>query len=146
MKICCALLFVLLLASVVSAGDPVQEITAMLHEQDAAWSRGDLDGFMKCYEDSGELVFMTSDGPVRSYQTLKERYEKRYKTGANDFGKLTFSDLQVEVLADGIARAYGKWIVDTKDTDGKPKQLSGWFSLILKNTPKGWKIIHDHSS
>lgn len=124
----------------------VGEITTMLHEQDAAWTAGDLDGFMKFYDDSGALVFMTSEGPLRSYQGLKERYERRYKTGANDFGKLTFSDLQVEALAKGIARAYGKWMVEQKDAEGKDKQLSGWFTLILKKTTAGWKIIHDHSS
>lgn len=138
------LMFLLLsvwFVSVASGEDAVTQITAMLHDQDAAWTRGDLDGFMKYYDDTGALVFMTSDGPVRSYQTLKERYEKRYKTGANDFGKLTFSDLQVEILAKDIARAYGKWMVEQPD-----KQLSGWFTLILKKTRSGWKIIHDHSS
>ena len=131
----------LLLAANVFAGNATEEITKMLHDQDAAWTRGDLDGFMSCYDRTGALVFMTTDGPVSSYETLKARYEKRYKTGQNDFGKLTFSDLQVEELAPGIARAYGKWTVEQKD-----KALSGWFSLILKKTPEGWKIIHDHSS
>ena len=132
---------ILLMAGTVAAGNATEEITKMLHDQDAAWTRGDLDGFMSCYDRTGALVFMTSDGPVRSYETLKARYEKRYKTGQNDFGKLTFSDLQVEELADGIARAYGKWTVEQKD-----KTLSGWFTVILKKTPEGWKIIHDHSS
>lgn len=131
----------LMLAANVLAGNAVEDITKMLREQDAAWTRGDLDGFMSCYDRSGALVFMTTDGPLRSYEALKARYEKRYKTGANDFGKLTFSDLQVEVLSAGIARAYGKWTVEQKD-----QTLSGWFSLILKKTAAGWKIIHDHSS
>lgn len=135
------LLFSVWFVSAASGEDPVAQITAMLHEQDAAWTRGDLDGFMKCYDDTGALVFMTTDGPMRSYKDLKARYEKRYKTGANDFGKLTFSDLQVEILAKDIARAYGKWMVEQPD-----KKLSGWFTLILKKTPAGWKIIHDHSS
>lgn len=136
-----SLIAILFLASFGYASDATKEITDLLHEQDAAWTRGDLDGFMKPYDSSGNLVFMTSDGPVRSYDTLKARYEKRYKTGENDFGKLTFSDLQVEELAPGLARAYGKWTVEQKD-----KTLSGWFTLILKKTPAGWKIIHDHSS
>jgi len=141
MKRLALLLLAVLWVPAAFGADAVAEITAMLHEQDAAWTRGDLDGFMKPYDDTGELAFMTSDGPLRSYQALKERYEKRYKTGANDFGKLTFSDLQVELLAPDVARAYGKWMVEQKD-----KTLSGWFTLILKKTATGWKIIHDHSS
>jgi ketosteroid isomerase-like protein len=121
--------------------DAKSEIVPLLKEQDAAWSRGDLDGFMKYYDPSSELVFMGSTGPVRSAQVLKDYYDKKYKKGNGDFGKLTFSDLEVEELAPGIARAWGKWLVVQKD-----QKLSGWFSLIWKKTPDGWRIIHDHSS
>jgi ketosteroid isomerase-like protein len=134
------LIFLFGLASIVFA-DAKSEIIPLLKEQDAAWSRGDLDGFMKYYDSSSELVFMGSNGPVRSAQTLKEYYDKKYKKGTADFGKLTFSDLEVEELAPGLARAWGKWLVEQKD-----QKLSGWFSLIWKKTPAGWRIIHDHSS
>ncbi|HET6267890.1 MAG TPA: nuclear transport factor 2 family protein [Acidobacteriota bacterium] len=137
-----AFLFTLIAVLPVWAGDAKTEITALLTQQDQAWNRGDLDGFMKPYEGSESLVFMTSDGPLRSAQLLKERYEKRYKTGQNDFGHLTFSELQVEELCKDVARAYGKWTVVQKDKE----PLSGWFTLILKKTSSGWRIIHDHSS
>jgi ketosteroid isomerase-like protein len=135
------LLIVLSFSGVLWAGTVKEEITALLMEQDAAWNRGDLDGFMKPYDDSPELVFMGSDGPVRSSQVLKEHYESKYKTGQSDFGKLTFSELEVEELAPGIARAWGKWQVEQKD-----QTLSGWFTLILQKKQNGWRIIHDHSS
>lgn len=121
--------------------DAKSEIISLLKEQDAAWSKGDLDGFMKYYDSTPELVFMGSNGPVRSAQVLKDYYDKKYKKGNGDFGKLTFSDLEVEELAPGLARAWGKWLVEQKD-----QKLSGWFSLIWKKTPAGWRIIHDHSS
>jgi ketosteroid isomerase-like protein len=139
-KILMLLILVLGLAGFVFA-DVKSEIIPLLKEQDAAWSRGDLDGFMKYYDPSSELVFMGSTGPVRSAQVLKDYYDKKYKKGNGDFGKLTFSDLEVEELAPGIARAWGKWLVEQKD-----QKLSGWFSLIWKKTPAGWRIIHDHSS
>jgi ketosteroid isomerase-like protein len=135
------LLIVLFSSSFLYAG-PKEEITSMLKEQDAAWSRGDLDAFMKPYESTGELVYIGSSGPMRNVQEMKKRYEEKYKNGANDFGKLTFSELQVEELAPGLARAWGKWLVEQKDK----KQLTGWFSLVLKKKNDGWKIIHDHSS
>jgi len=135
------LLIVFLFSSMLTAATVSDEITALLMAQDAAWNRGDLDGFMKPYDNTPELVFMGSSGPVRSAQVLKEHYESKYKTGQSDFGKLTFSELQVEELAPGIARAWGKWQVEQKE-----QTLSGWFTLILQKKQNGWKIIHDHSS
>jgi ketosteroid isomerase-like protein len=139
-KIWILLVLVLGLATFVFA-DAKSEIIPLLKEQDAAWSRGDLDGFMKYYDSTSALVFMGSDGPIRSAQVLKDHYDKKYNKGKSDFGKLTFSNLEVEELAPGLARAWGKWLVEQKD-----EKLSGWFSLIWKKTPAGWRIIHDHSS
>jgi ketosteroid isomerase-like protein len=121
-------------------GDTASEITQLLKAQDEAWNRGDLDGFVAPYDASGELVFMSSV-IIRDPKDLKERYEKRYKDGQADFGKLTFSDLQVEELAPGLARAWGKWSVAQKD-----KTSSGYFTLILQKRNGQWRIIHDHSS
>lgn len=122
-------------------GGTKEEIIALLEEQDAAWNRGDLDGFVKPYDETAELVYIGSSGPIRSAQVMKERYEARYKTRQSDFGKLTFSELQVEELAPGLARAWGKWTVEQNG-----KTQSGWFTLIMKKKPEGWRIIHDHSS
>jgi ketosteroid isomerase-like protein len=119
-----------------------EEITSIVKEQEAAWNRGDLDGFMKPYDSSPELVFMSSNGPIRSAQAVKERYEKNYQKADKDFGKLTFSELQIEELSTTVARAWGKYLVEQKE--GKP--ISGWFTLILKKSENTWKIIHDHSS
>lgn len=135
-----AFVFVLF-AVCISAEDVKGEVTALLKEQDEAWNRGDLDGFLKYYDHTGKLVFIGSTGEIRDYQVLKQKYEKRYKTADANFGKLTFSDLKVEELSKGLVRAWGKWQVEQKS-----ETQSGWFSLILRKTPEGWRIIHDHSS
>ena len=134
------LLLVFVAISVFAYCDPTSEITQLLKDQDAAWNRGDLDGFVAPYDDSGKLVFV-STVIIHSPKELKERYEKRYKTADADFGKLTFSELQVEELAPGFARAWGKWSVETKE-----KTSSGFFTLILQKRDGHWHIIHDHSS
>jgi ketosteroid isomerase-like protein len=137
-----AILFVLLslMSSVSYGGDTGEEIRLLLKEQDEAWNRGDLDGFIAPYDDTNHLVFV-STVVTRSAKELKERYEKRYKSGKADFGKLSFSELQVEELAPGLARAWGRWSVAQKD-----KTSSGWFTLILQKKAEKWRIIHDHSN
>jgi len=131
----------ILLFSVVLYADTKSEIATLLEDQDKAWNRGDLDGFVKPYDDTGKLVFIGSSGVIRDPQALKEKYEKKYKVAGADFGKLTFSDLQVEELSKDLALAWGRWQVEAKG-----RKSSGWFSLILQKTAKGWRILHDHSS
>ena len=137
------IIVILLLISVpLWAGDLKAEITALLEAQDAAWNRGDLEAFMKTYDESAELVFIGSSGPMRDWKVMKDRYEKRYRSGSGaDLGKLTFSRLEVEPLAKGLARAWGRWEVQQGE-----KRSGGWFTLILKKKQGAWKVIHDHSS
>ena len=132
-------LLLILFFPILLFADATAEITNLLNEQDEAWNRGDLDGFLEPYDDSGKLVFL-STALIRSRAELKAKYEKRYATGASDYGKLSFSELQVEELAPGLARAWGKWTVRAKETS------TGWFTLILQKQNGRWRIIHDHSS
>lgn len=135
----CALIMI---SSVCLAADEeVQRIQQMLNEQAGAWNRGDLEKFIRAYDDDGRLVFIGSSGVIRSPRELKEKYEKKYGEGKSEFGTLSFSEVQVELLAKNVARAYGRWAVQQKADNP-----SGWFSLILYKTGKGWRIIHDHSS
>ena len=123
------------------AADIATEITQLLKEQSEAWNRGDLEAFVSPYDDSGKLVFV-STVVIRSPEELRERYEKRYKSEeTSDFGTLSFSDLQVQELAPGLARTWGRWNVVQKG-----KTSSGWFTLILQKSGDHWRIIHDHSS
>jgi uncharacterized protein (TIGR02246 family) len=134
-------LLVILCAASVFGADLTAEITQLLKNQNEAWNRGDLEAFVSHYDDSGNLVFVSSV-IIRSPKELKERYEKRYSSGQpSDFGRLTFSDLQVEELGPNLARAWGQWSVAQKD-----KKSSGWFTLILQKRNGQWRIIHDHSS
>jgi len=59
-------------------------------------------------------------------------------------GVLAFSEIEVRPLARGVALATGKFTLH-RSTDAGGDAL-GRFTLILKRTPDGWKIIHDHTS
>ncbi len=48
------------------ASDVTTEITQLLKDQDEAWNRGDLEGFVRPYEDSGNLVFVSDCGNPQS--------------------------------------------------------------------------------
>jgi ketosteroid isomerase-like protein len=59
-------------------------------------------------------------------------------------GTLTFSEIDVKPLGDGYALANGKFSL--KRTQAGGGDASGRFTLVLRKTPSGWRIIHDHSS
>ncbi len=116
------------------------DIQKVLTEQTAAWNAGDIEGFMKGYWNSPDLIFVSGDNVTRGWQPTVERYKKNYDSKAK-MGALTFTDLQIDVLSKDSAVALGSWALK-RDSDNP----HGKFTLIFKKFKDGWRIIHDHTS
>ena len=117
----------------------IQEILKVLDDQTAAWNRGDIDGFMAGYANDPTTTFVSGDTVTRGWQTVLDRYKRTYDT-REKMGTLAFSELQVIPL-EGLYAVTGRWQL-TRAGD-MPR---GRFTLIFRNTPAGWRIIHDHTS
>jgi uncharacterized protein (TIGR02246 family) len=128
-------------ASALAAESPDAAVRALLETQQAAWNRGDLEGFMAGYWNSPELTFYSGRDKKQGWQATLERYRARYQAPGTEMGRLTFSELTVEPLAPDVALARGRWKVEMKD-----QTLDGLFTLIVKKRPEGWRIVHDHTS
>ncbi len=116
-------------------------IRKVLEDQDAAWNKGDLEGFMAGYSKSQDLTFFSGPTKTSGWKATLERYQKKYQSEGNEMGKLTFSELEIEILGPDSAFVRGRWqLVRSKDKPG------GLFTLIFKRTPEGWRIVHDHTS
>jgi ketosteroid isomerase-like protein len=115
------------------------EIKKVLEDQQRAWNRGDLDGFLDGYIKSPDLVF-TSEGHIyHGWQTMQERFKKNY--AKENMGQLSFEILDIDLLGNDAATVLGRWqLKREKDQPG------GVFTLIFRRTPQGWKIVHDHTS
>ncbi len=118
------------------------EITKTLQAQAEAWNAGDLDKFMTSYLKSPDITFVSADGEMKGYDALESRYRKKYGTSRDTMGKLSFSELEIQLLGDTNALCIGHWLVERAD---QPK-LQGIFSLVLTEDTGTWKIIHDHTS
>jgi beta-aspartyl-peptidase (threonine type) len=116
-------------------------IRQVLEAQVADWNKGDLDGFMKGYWNSPKLTFFSGKDKTGGWKATLERYRKRYQAEGRKMGKLTFSELEIEVVGPASAWARGRWQV-VRDKE----KLGGLFTLILKKMPDGWRIVHDHTS
>lgn len=119
------------------------DIRTILKDSETAWNRGDLVAFTAYYEDSPETTFIGREVVRGGTKAILDRYRRAYPT-AEAMGTLTFSEVEVRLLAQGIALATGKFAL--KRTAAGGGDAAGRFTLILRQTLSGWKIIHDHTS
>lgn len=116
------------------------DIVAVMDAQVAAWNRGDVDGFMRGYWNSPELVFVSGDSVTRGWQPTLDRYKKNYDS-REKMGTLKFSDLDVTVISKTAAVVLGNWSLARAADNPKGK-----FTLIFRKLKNGWQIVHDHTS
>ena len=131
------LLVSMAIASCASKPDSAEAVRAVIETQQAAWNRGDIDGFMDGYERSDATTFVSGDELTRGWQTVLDRYKRRY-TSREEMGTLTFSDLDLQVLNASAVVADGRWKL-TRSNDAP----HGRFTLLFRQTASGWHIFHD---
>jgi len=135
----------MLIAGVVCAAqeqspNSAAEIQSVFTAQQDAWNRGDIDAFMNGYAQSASTVFVSGDEVTRGWDTVRERYRKKY-SDRTKMGTLTFSEIEVTPLSADSAVVLGRWKLQRADD-----QPHGRFTLVFKRLPEGWRIILDHTS
>jgi uncharacterized protein (TIGR02246 family) len=115
-------------------------IRAVLDRQAFDWNRGDTEGFLTGY--APEAVFV-SDQITRGLEKVRVRYQSHYPTRAS-MGTLTFSDIEVHSIDPNNAYVIGRFQLKRDAEGGGDTQ--GVYTLFFKRTPKGWKIVLDHTS
>ena len=116
------------------------DVRAVLDAQVAAWNRGDIEAFMDGYWRSPQTSFVSGDHVTRGWQTVLDHYKKSYDS-REKMGTLAFSELEITPLGKDAANALGRWqLTRAKDTP------HGYFTLLFRRTPQGWRIVQDHTS
>ena len=131
-----------LLAQTPQPADPVAAVRRLLEDQQQAWNRHDLEGFMSGYWNSADLTFFSGAQQIVGWQGAIDRYRKNYQQAGKEMGRLEFSDVKIESLGNDTAFVRGAWRVTMSDG----KSPHGLFTLIFRKFPNGWKIVHDHTS
>ena len=117
-------------------------INKLLQDQEAAWNKGDIEDFMRGYQDSPDTTFIGKT-VQHGYRPILERYRTAYAT-PDAMGKLTFSELDIRMLGPDHAVVVGKFHLTRNAAGGGDS--SGNYSLILEREREGWRIILDHTS
>lgn len=130
----------LMMAACRSAPDLQVDGTAIrqvMAEQEAAWDRGDIRGYMAGYAE--DICFIGRRGRTCGKEAVTRNYEKNYPDRAA-MGDLHF--VLHEVLPAGGEHA---WVTGTWELFRTADTLGGGFSLLWRNGPDGWRILRDHS-
>tara|TARA_A200000113_G_scaffold212780_1_gene214563 strand:+ start:2330 stop:2770 length:441 start_codon:yes stop_codon:yes gene_type:complete len=115
-------------------------LVSVLQAQEKAWNAYDIDTFMEGYWKSPNLVFCGSGGPVYGWNATKKRYKQAYDN-QEKMGKLQFTILNVQALTNNVMQLIGRFQLSRK-----PKNTSGYFTLLWKRIDGEWKIVSDHTS
>ena len=113
---------------------------AVIEAQAAAWNRGDVTGYMDGYAREEGTTFVSGDTVTRGWQTVHDRYKARYDT-REKMGTLSFTELEFKPLSEFYIMATGRWQLARAGDEPR-----GRFTLILRRTAAGWRVVHDHTS
>ncbi len=146
LRLCVASLMLLSLALAGARADPEADKTAViaaLQDSAAAWSRGDLNSFMHCYEASPDTQYVSGHKLVRGEDAIRALYAAHYGQGAA-MGHLSLTVLDYRPLGTGFALVTGRFALQKPDASAPP--ATGVFTLVFHKSASGWHIIADHSS
>ena len=122
-----------------SAEDASSAIIALLNEQAAAWSSGNIEDFCDAYAE--DATFIAPSGLAQGRQQILDRYKKKYTT-PQEMGTLQFDIVETRVTPeqDGAAVIL-KWALNYPDK----KPSTGLALVVLRRIDDAWKIVQDAS-
>ena len=106
----------------------------------AAWNRGDLDGYLASYWDSDKTLWVSGGSLQRGRKAIVEAYRARFAT-PQEMGQITLAGLEIEVLTDTDAIAFGRWMLALE-----ARSSHGFFTVQLKKIEGSWLFVSDHAS
>jgi len=114
----------------------------LLAHSAAAWTRGDLDGFMSDYARDSLTSYISRGHVQYGWQPLYDRYKTAYFAPGKSHDSLSFGEAHVRLLAPGVALCTARFALHRGDS----AVASGPFTLILAQRGGRWVIVHDHTS
>ena len=117
-----------------------KEINQILLEQQNGWNNGSIKAYMQGYHKSDSLRFASGGNVTYGWQTTLDRYSIGYPDKTT-MGKLTFSEIDIEMISETSAIVFGKW-----ELEREKDHPWGLFTLVFRQTDNGWRIVHDHTS
>ncbi|MDT8437190.1 MAG: SgcJ/EcaC family oxidoreductase [Gemmatimonadota bacterium] len=116
-------------------------VEQMLERSAAAWNEGDLEGFLSDYADSPATTYIGGGGLLEGIDAIRAVYAPAFAPGAAR-DSLRFEAVRTRSLAPTLGIVTARWVLHQEDS----VTASGPFTLVVRRSGSGWKILHDHSS
>ncbi len=118
------------------------DVTKVVLAQEAAWNKGDLDGYLSKFKDAKDTEAVLN-GPVRGLGNIRSAYRSNFPN-TETMGHLEQSEVEVRELGPDFALATGKYQLSRGKKSGG--DASGAFTEIFEKTPDGWRLIFSQTS
>ena len=115
-------------------------IKAVLDTSAIGWNRGELPVYLSAYVDSATA--MGSTGLVRGVAGIEGQMRAAFWRTGRPLQNLSYDHLEIRPIGPDQAVVTGQYIL----TGGARPDRTGWFSTVWVRTPRGWRMVHDHSS
>ena len=115
-------------------------IKAVFDTTAAGWNRGELPVYLSAYVDSATAMGRT--GLVHGVSGIEGQMRAGFWRTGRPLQALSYDHLEIRPIGPDQAIATGQYIL----TGGGSPDRTGWFSTIWVRTPRGWRMVHDHSS
>ena len=118
------------------------DVVKIILAQQAAWNKGDLDGYLSRYKDAPDTQAVLAN-LVRGIDNIRAAYRQNFPN-KESMGEIEDSDIEVKVLGDDYALATGKYHLNRPKKSSGP--VEGSFMELFEKTPAGWQIIFSQST
>lgn len=117
-----------------------QAIRELIAKMQAAWNRGDFRGYMEGFANP-DVVFVSRGRIQRDWQATLDHYITDYGGAPGSQGKLTFSNIRIEMLAPDAAQLISDYhlVRDAGDQVGINTRL-------MRKRGTQWVIALNHVS
>jgi uncharacterized protein (TIGR02246 family) len=115
------------------------QIRAVLDSTSAGWNRGDLQQYLAAYTETA--TEMGPNGPEGGKSAIEQTMRQGFWKTGRPLQNLRYEHVDVRMLGKDYALVTGQFILSGAGRADR----TGWFTTVWARTPKGWRMIHDHS-
>lgn len=118
------------------------DVVKIVLAQQAAWNKGDLDGYLSHYKESPDTQAVLAN-LVRGVENIRAAYRQNFPN-KDSMGSIEDTDIDVKTLGDNYALATGRYHLNRPKKSGGP--VEGTFMELFEKTQGGWQIIFSQST
>lgn len=116
------------------------QIRAVIARMEAAWNRGDFEGYMAGFENPG-VVFVSGGRIQDGWQGTLDHYVRDYGGSAERRGSLHFYDIEIEMLAPDAAMLVSHYRLERPE-----RTQEGINTRLMRKIDGRWVIALNHVS